>query len=77
MDFDQYDEKTAARAKAVLDRVDELKSAFSLASSDSERDQLLQEMQKLNQNMTSVMMEDNDDFDNEDDDDPDSYEFNL
>ena len=72
MELDHHEDQRSERAREVLDRVNELKDAFSRASSESEKTQLLHEMQKLNQNMHSLLMDDVGDYEDYDDYDPDN-----
>jgi hypothetical protein len=62
MDSNRYDDQRSGRARAVLARANELRAAFSKASSDSERNRLFQEMQKLNLEMHTFMKHDVDDY---------------
>jgi hypothetical protein len=62
MDLDRHEDQRSGRAREVLDRVNKLKDAFNRASSESEKTRLLQEMQKLNQNMHGILMDDIDDY---------------
>jgi hypothetical protein len=72
MNLHRDDDQRSGRIKAVLDRVHELKEAFNQASSDSERTRLLNEMQKLNQSIHTIMMDDIGDYDDYEDYDNDS-----
>ena len=62
MDSNRYDDQKSGRAKDALARANELRDAFSRATSDSERIELFQEMQKLNLKMHNIMKDDMDDY---------------